>query len=128
MRRVLNQAANAAVITHRLCRLEDSSPARALRGTRAGRSEEGKKVRARKIPELRSLGYRVELLPAPRAAQHDRKRFSTLALPPRTIPWRIGTTKELVEPEQPYRAPAKVGRNERSPCGSGKKFKKCCGG
>ena len=34
---------------------------------------------------------------------------------------------QLVEPEQPYRAPAKVGRNESCPCGSGKKFKKCCG-
>jgi Protein of unknown function (DUF1186)/SEC-C motif len=32
-----------------------------------------------------------------------------------------------IEPEQPYRAPAKVGRNEPCPCGSGKKFKKCCG-
>jgi hypothetical protein len=27
----------------------------------------------------------------------------------------------------PYRAPPKVGRNEPCPCGSGKKFKKCCG-
>ncbi len=31
-------------------------------------------------------------------------------------------------PPQPYRAPAKVGRNDPCPCGSGKKFKKCCGG
>ena len=29
---------------------------------------------------------------------------------------------------EPYRAPPKVGRNEPCPCGSGKKFKKCCGG
>ena len=28
----------------------------------------------------------------------------------------------------PYVAPPKVGRNEPCPCGSGKKFKKCCGG
>lgn len=28
---------------------------------------------------------------------------------------------------KPYVAPAKVGRNEDCPCGSGKKFKKCCG-
>jgi uncharacterized protein len=28
---------------------------------------------------------------------------------------------------QPYRPLAKVGRNEPCPCGSGKKFKKCCG-
>jgi uncharacterized protein YchJ len=26
-----------------------------------------------------------------------------------------------------YVAPAKVGRNDPCPCGSGKKFKKCCG-
>ena len=25
------------------------------------------------------------------------------------------------------RRPPKVGRNERCPCGSGKKYKKCCG-
>ncbi len=30
-------------------------------------------------------------------------------------------------PPVPYRAPPKVGRNEPCPCGSGKKFKKCCG-
>ena len=35
--------------------------------------------------------------------------------------------RQLVEPEQPYRAPVKVGRNESCPCGSGKTFKKCCG-
>jgi hypothetical protein len=31
------------------------------------------------------------------------------------------------EPMKPYRAPQKVGRNELCPCGSGKKYKKCCG-
>ena len=29
--------------------------------------------------------------------------------------------------EEPYRASPKIGRNEPCPCGSGKKFKKCCG-
>ena len=28
---------------------------------------------------------------------------------------------------QPFRAPPKVGRNDPCPCGSGKKYKKCCG-
>jgi uncharacterized protein YecA (UPF0149 family) len=28
----------------------------------------------------------------------------------------------------PYIAPPKVGRNDPCPCGSGKKYKKCCGG
>ena len=30
-------------------------------------------------------------------------------------------------PPQPRRAPKKTGRNEPCPCGSGKKYKKCCG-
>ena len=31
------------------------------------------------------------------------------------------------EPATPFVAPPKVSRNDRCPCGSGKKFKKCCG-
>jgi hypothetical protein len=34
---------------------------------------------------------------------------------------------DFVEVSEPYRAPPKVGRNEPCPCGSGKKYKKCCG-
>jgi hypothetical protein len=34
---------------------------------------------------------------------------------------------EYVDVIEPYRAPPKVGRNEPCPCGSGKKYKKCCG-
>jgi Protein of unknown function (DUF1186)/SEC-C motif len=30
-------------------------------------------------------------------------------------------------PTEPYRAPDKVGRNDPCPCGSGKKYKRCCG-
>jgi len=30
-------------------------------------------------------------------------------------------------PQTPYRAPEKIGRNDPCPCGSGKKYKKCCG-
>lgn len=30
-------------------------------------------------------------------------------------------------PVTPYRAPTKVGRNDPCPCGSGKKYKHCCG-
>lgn len=29
---------------------------------------------------------------------------------------------------RPEARPAKVGRNERCPCGSGRKYKRCCGG
>ncbi len=31
------------------------------------------------------------------------------------------------ERPQPYHSPAKIGRNDPCPCGSGKKYKKCCG-
>jgi transposase len=94
MRRVLNQAANAAVkakgtifaivyrrlvprlghcqaigaIAHRLCRLIWKILHQGIRYEERGPtvSEEAKKVRARKmIRELRSLGYRVEFSPAP---------------------------------------------------------------
>ncbi len=40
------------------------------------------------------------------------------------------TLPDIDEPDAahtPYIAPEKVGRNEPCPCGSGKKFKKCCG-
>jgi uncharacterized protein YecA (UPF0149 family) len=30
-------------------------------------------------------------------------------------------------PLQPYYGSSKIGRNDPCPCGSGKKFKKCCG-
>jgi hypothetical protein len=32
-----------------------------------------------------------------------------------------------LEQSAPFRAPPKVGRNEACPCGSGRKYKKCCG-
>ncbi len=34
---------------------------------------------------------------------------------------------ESMRPSEPLRRSAKVGRNDPCPCGSGKKFKKCCG-
>ncbi|MBL9169991.1 MAG: DUF1186 domain-containing protein [Verrucomicrobiales bacterium] len=39
-----------------------------------------------------------------------------------------GWAEELSPKPVPYVAPAKVGRNDPCPCGSGKKHKKCCGG
>jgi len=50
--------------------------------------------------------------------------------PPAPIPSATGslTTGAITEPEpRPFTAPPKVGRNEPCPCGSGKKYKKCCG-
>jgi hypothetical protein len=41
---------------------------------------------------------------------------------------RFDDAPESAVTAEPYRAPSRVGRNEPCPCGSGKKFKKCCGG
>ena len=37
------------------------------------------------------------------------------------------TEKRVVRTAQPVKAEPKVGRNDLCPCGSGKKYKKCCG-
>ena len=35
--------------------------------------------------------------------------------------------ERLLNPQQPVTGEKKIGRNEPCPCGSGKKYKKCCG-
>jgi len=39
----------------------------------------------------------------------------------------LSRMESLDEPAVPFRAPPSVGRNDPCPCGSGRKFKKCCG-
>jgi preprotein translocase subunit SecA len=46
--------------------------------------------------------------------------------PPRPVQ-QMTTNREDEDARQPVRAGRKVGRNDPCPCGSGKKFKKCCG-
>ena len=43
-------------------------------------------------------------------------------------PEDISDIERALNPPEPALAAAKVGRNEPCPCGSGKKFKKCCDG
>ena len=38
-----------------------------------------------------------------------------------------GMLDRLFSPPAPYRAPPKIARNAPCPCGSGKKYKRCCG-
>jgi SWIM/SEC-C metal-binding protein len=42
-------------------------------------------------------------------------------------PEDITNLEILLNPQKTMIAEKKVGRNERCPCGSGKKYKKCCG-
>ncbi|MEW6127330.1 MAG: DUF1186 domain-containing protein [Acidobacteriota bacterium] len=43
------------------------------------------------------------------------------------VPDLFNRRREGSKADMPYIAPKKVGRNEPCPCGSGKKYKKCCG-
>jgi hypothetical protein len=40
---------------------------------------------------------------------------------------RVASNGNNSPPNEPYKAPEKTGRNDLCPCGSGKKYKKCCG-
>lgn len=42
-------------------------------------------------------------------------------------PEDISDVERLLAPEQPVKSGSTVGRNDRCPCGSGLKYKKCCG-
>jgi SWIM/SEC-C metal-binding protein len=42
-------------------------------------------------------------------------------------PEDISDVERLLHPPTPARAQVRVGRNDPCPCGSGKKYKKCCG-
>ena len=52
---------------------------------------------------------------------HEKARFSRV-----DGEWRY-VTGDMIEHGTVKRAHAKVGRNDACPCGSGKKFKRCCG-
>ena len=56
--------------------------------------------------------------------KRSRKLMENL-LPEMELPFPEMTPTRL--PAQPFRAPPKVGRNDPCACGSGKKYKKCCG-
>lgn len=40
----------------------------------------------------------------------------------------ISDIKRILPPPVPLKAPPRIGRNDYCPCGSGKKYKKCCEG
>lgn len=61
------------------------------------------------------------------AAQFEENDWKyTIGIDPEK-PEDVSDLERLLNPPQPVRAEKKVGRNEPCPCGSGKKYKKCCG-
>jgi preprotein translocase subunit SecA len=69
---------------------------------------------------LAAAAREAEATAAPRAAAESAPAASS-ASPPRPAPRREAA------PPRPVRPGQKVGRNDPCPCGSGKKYKKCCG-
>jgi len=61
--------------------------------------------------------------------RQDRQKLADLAKKARSKD-DVEAERELIEKTKkvdPIRASREVGRNDPCPCGSGKKFKKCCG-
>ena len=62
--------------------------------------------------------------------QEDALRWAfqaRLTEPQPQTPRRVMENRSDNEPAQPVRAENRIGRNDPCPCGSGKKYKKCCG-
>ena len=77
---------------------------------------------------LFNCGHTPNEIDALTGGKSGRKRTGTFAPEPPGWEERFDPSKEYVIPPQlPYVAPPKPGRNEPCPCGSGKKYKHCCG-
>ncbi len=69
---------------------------------------------------------------SPRATQFDARLFVASDLVPAPHldvvrrPEDVSDMDHALRPPEPVLAAPKVGRNDPCPCGSGKKFKKCC--
>jgi hypothetical protein len=71
----------------------------------------------------------VEAAPRGLMLEATRERYPPIGDVVEATAWwgRFKDARPAVSPE-PYKALPKVGRNEPCPCGSGKKYKRCCGG
>jgi hypothetical protein len=72
----------------------------------------------------------VEAAPRGSVLEATRERYPPIDDVAAATAWwgRFGKATGLAATGEPYRAAPRVGRNEPCPCGSGRKFKKCCGG
>ncbi len=101
--------------------------------------------------EILSYLFRVQITEGPRSAETSQPatvtyshktfdQFGAMANRPAEEPQSVlpipqtrisekspGRPAPETSPQQPYVGPEKIGRNAPCPCGSGKKYKKCCG-
>ena len=66
-------------------------------------------------------------IPANLKMQHDESEGMGFTAPPQGARQGAQTPPQNQQQRQPIVADEKIGRNDPCPCGSGKKFKKCCG-
>ena len=69
--------------------------------------------------EIKEDTVRGVLSVVPAAAPGERRQVATVT--------GIGANSKSRASREPIKKGAKVGRNDPCPCGSGKKYKKCCG-
>lgn len=86
--------------------------------------------REERIPKSISLGSNIRKLIAEGTINVDELRSDILTMEMPSEELRFSLLKEIADVEkslQESKKPKKVGRNDPCPCGSGKKYKKCCG-
>ena len=79
-----------------------------------------------RIPQSISFGPNIRQAIADGSMNADelRKSILTAELPNEAL--RLSLLKEIAQAQAEVK-PKKVGRNDPCPCGSGKKYKECCG-
>lgn len=84
----------------------------------------------KRIPKSISLGPNIRKLVADGTMDADELRRGILTMEMPSEELRFSLLKEIADAEKALKEsakPKKVGRNDPCPCGSGKKYKKCCG-
>jgi yecA family protein len=74
------------------------------------------------VPERTEI---IDALPALVLALYNFRRHGTPIAPPAAP--ASSRSRSFYAPQEPVRVGPKIGRNEPCPCGSGRKYKKCCG-
>jgi uncharacterized protein YecA (UPF0149 family) len=74
---------------------------------------------------LESSNASAQSAPSPAAAPESPKTVADVFAS--MMSNRMASSKPMAAMPQPTRGSSTVGRNDPCPCGSGKKFKKCCG-
>lgn len=79
-----------------------------------------------RAPQSVSLGPNIRSAIAAGSIDMGSLRESVLTIPLPNEAFRLGLLKKIATADKPTK-PKKVGRNAPCPCGSGKKYKRCCG-